>query len=101
MVMSALVYQDPGIFARQKIFAAASEPLDVWHHDQSVACRSVADTCQFLTSQLASRDFLRTIQNVIHTLTHHASLVYIGFDIPEEFFLIAAHLHTCDAHMVL
>jgi hypothetical protein len=101
MVMSSLVYSDPGILARQKIFVAATEPLDVWHHDQSVACRSVTDTRKYLISQLANQDFLKTMQKVIGTLQHHSSLAYIGFHIPEEVFFVIAHLHTCDAHIVL
>ena len=84
MVLTALVYQDAGILARQKIFVSASGPLDQWHHDQSVACRSVGGTRKFLVSQLADRNFLNTVHQVLAQLESHAALKYVGFTIPQE-----------------
>ena len=78
LVLSALVYQDKGILVRLNIFVAASEPLDLWHHDQSVACRSVMGTRQFLVSQLANGNVLGTMYDVFGKLASHADLAYVA-----------------------
>ena len=87
MVLASLVYQDKSIITRQKIFVAASEPLDHWHHDQSVVCRSVADTRTFLVDQLANGHFLKAMQSILDKLESHSHLSYVGFTLPEEDFV--------------
>ena len=77
---------------------AASELSDQWHHDQSAACRHVMGTRQFLVSQLANRDCLKTMHDVLGKLESNADLAYVGFTIPEEVLVIAS-MHTCTAVM--
>ena len=103
LVLSALVYQDNNILTRQKIFVACSSPLDDWHHEQSVKCRSVGDTRQFLVSQLANRDLFKCMFDVLGRLANHTAMAYVGFTVPEEVSLscVHAHMHSCDAHIVL
>ena len=86
MVLTSLIYADKSILTRQKIFVSASKPLDEWHHDQSVATRSVSDTRAFLVDQLGHQGFLFTMEKVMRVLESHQEMAYVGFTIPEEAF---------------
>lgn len=81
MVVAALVYGEPDNRLRQGIFIYVSGPWDAWHSRQSLACRSVQETQQFLQGQVGG-DFLQTCSDTFHTTRSPAILDAIGFSLP-------------------